>query len=340
MNELPEHITDAFQKINFSSISSQYGNIYVNGISIKFNYIAAGCEGKVYDISFGTKKETYSNLVIKITYKQNITEKNIMEFCSNNVKNGNTMNFLRLYSYKIEESRCIYLMEKAKGNLLKWFEFYHNLESWKSFIIQMLFGLDFLYKNNICHSDLKPKNIMYNIHSKPINIKYKNYILSTNVTFFIVDFGIAETISFGKHKLTDTEIGLCVLNHTDFYNIGAVGNKIKTSHVMQLYTFNELIEFIKSRGGDYIDSFIVNKRNDLNKQTSFSKGIKKNLLFKAVAYFAIKKYDIDLYTDRANTFKQKLPPKEVNLLLDRVFNEKDSIDFILNKYFSNDMIQK
>ena len=334
--ELPKDIITAFNKAVFSKLYKKNGTIYVNNISIQYEYINKGGECKVYGVTFYNGKRTYKNLVVKIVYKINQKEHNIMKLCSDNVKNGTTVNFIQLFSFKCEGEGCVYLLERVQANMETWLNTSHPIEEWKSFMAQILFGLDFLYSNKICHRDLKPKNILYKKLDNLTTITYKNYKLLTDTIFYITDFGHSETINLGNKILTETEIELCILNHTDFYYIETIIKRIKVSYIIKIYTLEQLVEYAKDRNDDNIDAYIENETRNICRIQSLHSCIKDSLLLKSVAYYIIEKHDMDFSTFPQNIIKWKLPPPEADELLTKVFSSKDSIDYLITTYFIND----
>ena len=335
MLELPQSILMVFDKIKFFDITNRDGELEIDDVIIKYLYMTEGSEGKIYDITFTYQNITYNKLVVKIT-KFHQTEYNILKFCSDSVKKGSVSNFLKLYAHKCIASKCVYLMEKADDSLENWFKYPQSTSAWKSFMIQILFALDFLSNNNICHGDLKPKNILYTKYDKEIKVKYKSYIFSTDIIFYIVDFGSSESTILGKDRLTDIEINLCTQNHTDFYYIGGIPNKLKMKYLTRWYSLDSLISYIKSQNDKNIDSYVNNKKNSLN-NINIPKHHKKANLYRAVAYYALEHYDIDLHINKSNDIKVQLPPKEIEKLFINVFSSKDKIDTILTTHFSNNL---
>lgn len=335
MLELPNNILMVFNKIKFFDITEHSGELNIDNVIIKYLYIAAGSEGRVYDITFNYQDITYNKLVVKIT-KFHQTEYNILKFCSDSVKKGITLNFIKLYAHKCIDTKCVYLMEKADDSLLNWFKHAQSVTMWKSFMIQILFALDFLYENGICHNDLKPKNILCTKYDKQIEVKYKSYVLLTDTIFYIADFGSSESTILGKDKFTDVEINLCTQNHTDFYYIAGIPNRLKMKYLIKWYSLDDLILYIKSQNDKNIDSYVSNKRNSLN-NINIPKHHKKANLYRAVAYYVLEKYNINLHINKSNDIKVYLPPNEIEKLFITVFSSKDKIDTILNTYFSNDL---
>ena len=333
--ELPKDIISAFHTISFSKLHQKYGTIQEGKISVKYDYINRGGECKVYGAIFNNGIRTYKNLAIKIVYKINQKEHNIMKLCSDNVKNGTIMNFIRLYAFKCEGAGCVYLIERVDANMETWLNASHSKNEWKSFMTQILYGLDFLYANNICHRDLKPKNILYKKLDRLVTITYKTYKLVTDTIFYITDFGHSETLTFGNKVLTDTEIKLCVLNHTDFYYIETIIKRIKVSYLRKVYTLNQLVTYAKDRGDENIEKYIQNEKRQICGIQDLKSCIKDDLVHKSVAYYIIEKFPIDFSTFPQNVIKWKLPPKEADDLLIKVFSSKDKIDNLLNTYFSN-----
>ena len=194
--ELPKDIISAFHSMSFSKLYQKYGTIQEGKVSVKYDYINRGGECRVYGVTFNNGIHTYKNLAVKIVYKMNQKEHNIMKLCSDNVENGTIMNFIRLYAFKCEGSGCVYLIERVDANMETWLNTSHSKDEWKSFMTQILYGLDFLYANNICHRDLKPKNILYKKLDRLTTITYKTYKL---VTDFNTDY--IETTNLKKPEL-------------------------------------------------------------------------------------------------------------------------------------------
>ena len=333
--ELPKDIISAFHTTSFSRLHHKNGTLHSGKVSIKYDYINRGGEYKVYGVTFNNGKHTYKNLALKIVFKVNQKEHNIMKLCSDNVKNGTVMNFIKLYAFKCEGHGCVYLIERVDANMETWLNTFHSKEEWKSFMAQILYGLDFLYSNNICHRDLKPKNILYKKFNELVTVTYKDHKLVTDTIFYITDFGHSETLDYGSKVLTNTEIELCVLNHTDFYYIETIIKRIKVSYLRKVYTLEQLISYAKDRGDENIDKYVINEQKQICGIQDLKSCIKNDLVHKSVAYYIIEKHPIDFSTFPQNVIKWKLPPTEADELLVKVFSSKDKIDDLLNTYFSN-----
>ena len=168
-----------------------------------------------------------------------------------------------------------------------------------------------------------------------ITIPYKTHKVITNTIFYITDFGHSETLDFGNKVLTETEIKLCVLNHTDFYYIETIIKRIKVSYLRKVYTLEQLISYAKERKDENIDKYVENEQKQICGIQNLKSCIKADLVHKSVAYYIIEKYPIDFSTFPQNVIKWKLPPTEADKLLIKVFSSKDKIDELLTTYFSN-----
>ena len=97
-------------------------------------------------------------------------------------------NILKFYKAIKKEGKVYLVLEYCNGGDLSKYISTGNNENDLKYLKQILNGLDFLFKNNVLHRDIKPQNIL--IHNNNIKIS---------------DFGFAK--SFEKNELITTFCG-------------------------------------------------------------------------------------------------------------------------------------
>jgi len=104
------------------------------------------------------------------------------------MKKINHPNILKFYKVIKKGGKIFIILEYCEGGDLSKYILTGNTENDLKYLKQILLGLDFLYKNNVLHRDIKPQNIL--IHNNQIKIS---------------DFGFAK--SFEKNELITTFCG-------------------------------------------------------------------------------------------------------------------------------------
>lgn len=224
-----------------------------------------GCVGKY-------KKE----VIFKVILKEKKEKENRREiYISSKLKNQNIINFYGYSQLKKNESECI-IMEYAKYGNLRYFQ--RNIikraclsESLICFFAcQILNGINYCYKCNIVHMDIKPQNIVIDCF---LNSK-------------LIDFSIA--LNYKEKKPTD-EVKLPTIG-TNFYMAPEVisSKKIKIKDILKidLYSFGVLLynlafykypyNLVCGDEEDYnkIYKKIKNEKLDLNDEKEYSKYFK------------------------------------------------------------------
>ena len=73
------------------------------------------------------------------------------------IKDLNHPNIIKAIEFIASDSWTYLVMEMAVGKELQRCE----IKNVKSVIKQLLHAVEYLHKNNICHNDIKPENIIY-----------------------------------------------------------------------------------------------------------------------------------------------------------------------------------
>ena len=152
-------------------------------------------EGTFGKVKLAIHKQTNQEVAIKIFEKKNFfSSKDIIYFQKEIaiLKKLNHPNIINIYNIIENDSHFYIIMEYAsKGDLFKYIVNKKRLDEKEAayFYCQLIYGLEFIHKNNISHRDLKPENLL---------IKENNILA-------IIDFGLS--IEFNNNELLSTPCG-------------------------------------------------------------------------------------------------------------------------------------
>lgn len=308
-------------------------------------FLGKGGEGIVYKIGS-------SNVAMKI-YK--IKSKRNKEICVlkklNNLMNENVCNnFLKIYGSKNLFGHAILLMDLIDGNLEKWVEVEHSKNEWLIMIFQILYGLLILQtKLKMCHSDMKPKNILF----KKVNSQINKYtindneicVLKTDILFMISDFGHSQSLFFNDNKMKNSEIELCIENNLDLKHVIAFHKRLAVTIITNHYTLENILDMGKN-DINFIE-YVKWITNEIDKDLkNYNPSIKKHMLFRDLSYYMLEKgyMDINDLPMQDKNIKIILPPKEIIELLESLeevkginslFNKLIEIGKMVNKNYTN-----
>lgn len=162
------------------------------GIYENLGIIGSGSYGKVYRVKKQSNNSTYAMKKMKLSGIKNYDRRNLMNELK--ILSSHKCPFLIEYKCAFVEGLyiCIVMQYCEKGTLeseIKNAKILTNEKIWKYFS-QVVFGLNYLHKNDIIYRDLKSSNIMIDDND---NIK-------------LIDFGIAKIMN-NYMKYTKTQIG-------------------------------------------------------------------------------------------------------------------------------------
>jgi len=206
------------------------------------------------------------------------------------IRDINLENLITVFYFKDE----ILVTPVYEYDANKWMETKRTDDEWEQFIKDIKKGIESLASINICHRDLKPRNI-----------------LVKNNRFYITDFGhsLIKDADINLNK----EIELCILNRKDHEHILNLIPRLKVNNMIKKYTYNQIYNFAK-KYQDF-DSYFRSEQKINNKKKVINK-LKKFLLTKSICYFLVEKDDRSTFVDGI----QKLPSKKIQVLINQEFS--------------------
>jgi thiamine kinase-like enzyme len=286
--------------------------------------LGRGGEGKVYLV----QNKECGSIVIKIS-KGNDNESKISKYCKEIVDKYICPNLLYFYGVKHVKKYNITMSEYADGTLEDWLETKHTYEEWRTFMFQFLVGvLCIQIKLKAYHNDLKPKNILFKKLSIPnivflYKIQEKQYMVPTTGNLFVIaDFGKIQSLLLRQNEMDKNSIELFIKNNLDLEHIIDLPKRIIVSGIEAVYSFDELIDTIRTHNDTYFDNYLQNKRDEINEQLrKYPDYVKNKMLYRSVAYYAVEKNYIDWKDLPTDSLKMKPPPKQI---IDQLNQWKDS----------------
>ena len=234
-------------------------------------------EGTFGKVKLAIHKKTNQEVAIKIFEKKKFfSSKDIIYFQKeiSILKKLNHPNIINIYNIIENDTHFYIIMEYAsKGDLFKYIVNRKRLDEKEAayFYCQLIYGLEFIHKNNISHRDLKPENLL---------IKENNILA-------IIDFGLS--IEFKENELLSTPCGSpsyaapeMILGKKydgesiDIWSSGITlyvmvcGNlpfkeKTKESLYKKILTYNyDLPYFLSDNCKDLIKKILCNKKKRIN----------------------------------------------------------------------------
>lgn len=298
-------------------------NVMINNKG--FIFIGKGGEGYIYK---------YDDIAIKF-YKNNKSAKNelnIMNKFNVIIKEHISNNFLEIYDHITIYNHDIVFMECMDGNLEEWTTEYHEINEWKSMIIQILYGLLVMqYCTEIFHNDMKPKNILFK-RIKKQNIRYiineKIITFETEFIFKIADFGHSQCLTETIKEEDKQYIKISIKNNLDLYHLASFHNRLLVDAIHSSHTLNDLLNMGKTI--DKFEDYVKNERDVIKQNmTSYDQRTRDKMLFRSLTYFLIEHNKFD-YDNVPNFTKYILPIKDIRNILDSL-NFVKEYDGIIKK---------
>lgn len=298
----------------------------------KFSFLGKGGEGCVYRLGSLSivmkiyKKKSHRNKEIYILKKLNLLmDKNI---CNN---------FLKTYTDLNMFGHPILFMDLINGNLENWVEIYHNHNEWICMIFQILFGLLILQnKLKMCHSDMKPKNILFKkIEKTTTKVSINNNHISTyesEYIFMISDFGHSQSLYLNDNNMQKHDIDLCIENNVDLKQLSAFHKRLAVSIITKHYTLDDILNIGKNNKQflDYVEWIKADIEKDMK---DYNPKVKHHMLVRDLSYYLLEKEYLDINNlPKLNTSELNivLPSQEIIKVLESLGNLKGT-DSLLNK---------
>jgi hypothetical protein len=88
--------------------------------------------------------------------------------------------------------------------------------------LEILKGINYLHKNSITHSDLRPSNILLKRENNSIKVKISNFCLSKISHMYETDYIIRENAKYRPQELLEKKENEYEVNKTDIYSLGVI----------------------------------------------------------------------------------------------------------------------
>lgn len=289
--------------------------------NVKYTYLGKGGEGIVYGCD---------DKVIKIYVKVDMN-KIVKEFYIFGILNelGN-LNVIRMDRYYLSLTKPVIIMERMDGDLMEWCNKIIRTNTnqnetdnlWLNMIFQVTYGLMYLNKLNILHSDAKAKNILYKANTvNDDNYEYykignRRYKVSTKYLFKIADFGAVQILGT-SNKLSDEEIIKQLQSRQDLYELSRIIFRIIVNHSTS-YGWSEINKFVSDNADfkKYYDNQKAQIDLDLAHMPKHEKDrmLLRSLIYWAVENNVIKKEDI------TTKHSLNLPSKNIDNILSKLID--------------------
>lgn len=309
---------------------SEYVNHNIDGSSYK--YLGKGVEGVAYELN---------GKVVKI-YKNYDTDAIVKEFYIFGLLNElMDVNVIRMYNYYLAYSNPVIIMELMDGDLTKWCtqmiktkntdisdDRYDEL--WLGMIFQVTYGILFLNRLKILHTDTKSRNILFKSLSNNVNDKlYNKYVINgqtysvpTNYEFQIADFGAAQIFGLSSNKLSNEQITEDIQNRTDLYPLSRTLYRIIILYGAKDYGWGEINSILKTN--KEFREYQSKKKNEINIELkdmpqNTREKMSSVLLRRSLIYYAIENNMIDS-NEIIKKHDLRMPSKKVSDILDKLLD--------------------
>ncbi len=88
--------------------------------------------------------------------------------------------------------------------------------------LEILKGVNYLHKNSITHSDLRPSNILLKRENNSIKVKISDFCLSKIFNIYETDYIIRENARYKSQELLEKKENEYEVNKTDIYSLGVI----------------------------------------------------------------------------------------------------------------------
>jgi serine/threonine protein kinase len=296
------------------------GNIYY--------YVGKGGDGVIYRLN---------DEIIKIYTKieMNIIIKEFYIFGLLRELKAINKNVVHMDKYYLALSNPVIIMELMDGDLAKWCdmmvkntdEYIKNMTNdefdtqWLGMIFQVTYGLMFLNRLNILHTDTKSKNILYKkSYSETVNDDYTvnsiTYTIPSTYKFKISDFGAIQIVGSSSNRLTDNEIIDRIKKRDDLYELSRILYRIIVNHGINDYTWLHISKIIDQdkKHKEYHDT----QKEHIDKELShFPQKIRDRMLLRSMIYYSIEN-DLIHKNEIIKKHSLRMPSSKVSDVLNKL----------------------
>lgn len=239
-------------------------------------------------------------------------------------------NVIQIDRYYLSTSHPVMIMELMDGNLSEWCDLMVNnkdglnekdLESvWISMIFQVTYGLMFLNKLKILHSDTKSKNILYS-KSNDLNtterydVGNESFVIPMNhYVFKIADFGAVQILGSTMNTITDEEIQRRIDHRIDLHELSRIWYRVLVNYGRNDYGWNQIRPIMDSNN-DY-KQYHKEQKIKLDKELGhMPQKVRDSMLLRALIYYGIENDFIDA-NEIITKYSLVKPSEQVMKILD------------------------
>ena len=266
-----------------------------------FKYLGKGQEGVVFVCDDKVVK-IYTRIDMNAVLKEFYVVGTLQEL--NNINK----NVIHIDKYYLSLSHPVMVMELMDGELENWCDMMavnkYNLNTneyetmWMSMLFQVTYGMMFLNKLKILHSDAKTKNILYS-ESESLNIieRYaiNNQIFNVPINryiFKIADFGAVQILGSKMNTMTDEDIQRSIENRTDLYELSRIWYRILVNYGRNDYGWQQITPLVNSNK-QYKKYYNEQKIKIDNEMSNATKKARNSMLRRSLIYYGIENNIID-----------------------------------------------
>jgi serine/threonine protein kinase len=302
--------------------------------NIEYKYIGKGGEGVIF-LCKGKIIKIYTQYDINSVLKEFYVVGLLQELVDI------SKNIIKINRYYLSTSHPVLIMEYMDGNLAEWCdEIVHNPNNlnktdldntWLSMIFQVTYGLMFLNKLKILHTDSKSKNILYSktnsadSYNYQINVRSdesKN-IISFNVPlcgyiFKIADFGAIQILGSTLNRISDEEIKERLNNRSDLHELSRIWYRILVNYARNDYSWTQINPILESNK-KYREYHEEQKQNHNKTLGHLPPRVREVLILRSLIYYGIENGFIS-ELDIIKKYNLVKPSETVTTVLDGLMN--------------------
>jgi len=316
------------------TLLSDYKDHNINGKT--YSYVGKGGEGVIYKLE---------NKIIKIYTKveMNMIVKEFYVFGLLRELNSINKNVVHMDKYYLSLSNPVIIMELMDGDLTKWCTIMVKNEEdtikamtddefdeqWLAMIFQVTYGLMFLNKLKILHTDTKSKNILYKKNDSTLennsNNEYNEYVINndsyevpTDYLFKVSDFGAIQIIGSSSNRISDEEIIYRIKKREDLYELSRILFRMVVNYGINDYNWSHINEIIKK--DPKYKLYRDEQKEHLDKELGhMPQKVRDKMLLRSMIYYAIENDLIDK-NEIIKKYSLRMPSSIVSDVLDKLID--------------------
>lgn len=316
---------------------SKYTDHTINGDT--YHYVGKGGEGVIYKINNDDKViKIYTKVEIDMIIKEFYVFGLLQEL------KGLNKNVVRMDKYYLSLSNPVIIMELMDGDLTKWCDMMvrnvdHTVQimtneeidrQWLGMIFQVTYGLMFLNRLKILHTDTKSKNILYRqnvIRNNDLSDdKYDNfdvykirdttYAVPNDYQFKISDFGAIQILGSKSNRMSDDEIINRIRKRDDLYELSRILYRVIVNYGINDYNWNDINRIIK-QNKSYQEYYNQQKKHLETELSHVPQKVRDKMLLRSMIYYSIENDIIDK-EEIIKKYSLRMPSSVVSDVLDKL----------------------